>query len=383
MPKIVFVTEILSLSTGGTRFIVEVLNHLKRRGYDVDIVSCGIDYESFTSSDILNKINVINLGIYNPKILPSMQPTNVARFLIRVHHVLKKNSKNSTYILHLNNHFPNLLTYMLKPCFRDIPIVCSIHHLESTQEFSGLIYKLGKIFLQDILEVNSPCTVVHVPSNYVKQQIRSTSISNRNNIVVIPPGIETKKYMSISRRPRDDMFLMIGRLEKRKHYEHAIAAFKLVSKYKPHAKLFIVGDGPLKTYLLQMVKQLALEKNVFLLGAIDENTKLELLSQAQALIHLGYPEGFGISILEALAVGVPVISYNVPPINETVINGINGILVKKDNVIELAKTILELDKTATFNERTIKSTAKKYDIELISNKFDTLYKSLLQYHPFH
>jgi len=312
-----------------------------------------------------------------------MQPTNIAQFLIRVSRFLKKDLENSTYILHLNSHFPNFLAYMLKSRLHDLPVICSIHHLESTQEFSGLIYKIGKIFLQDILEVNSPCTIVHVPSNYVKNQIKSMSIINRNNIVVIPPGIEIKKYMGIPRRPRDDMFLMIGRLEKRKHYEHAIAAFKLVSKYKPHAKLIIVGDGPLKTYLLQMIKQLTLEKNVFLLGTVDENTKLELLSQAQALIHLGYPEGFGISILEALASGVPVISYDVPPINETVINSINGILVEKDNVIELAKTILELDKKAAFNERTIRSTAKRYDIELISNKFNSLYKSLLQHHLLH
>jgi len=378
MTRIVFVIETLSLSTGGPRFIVEVLSRLRRRReYDVDIVSCGIDYESFVSSDILNKINVINLGICNPKFLPSMQPTNVAQFLIRVSRFLKKDLENSTYILHLNSHFPNLLAYMVKSRLHDLPVVCSIHHLESTQEFSSLIYKIGKIFLQDILEVNSPCTVVHVPSNHVKQQIKSISITNRNNIIVIPPGIETKKYMSIPRRPRDDMFLMIGRSEKRKHYEHAIAAFKLVSKYKPHAKLIIVGDGPLKTYLLQMVKQLALEKNVFLLGTVDENTKLELLSQAQALIHLGYPEGFGISILEALAVGIPVISYNISPINELITSGINGILVEKDNIMELAKTILKFDAT-TFDGFTIKSIAKKYDIELISNKFDALYKSLLQ-----
>jgi len=193
---------------------------------------------------------------------------------------------------------------------------------------------------------------------------------------VIPPGIEIEKYMSIPRRIEEDLFVMMVRLERRKHCEHAIAAFKVVTRRNPNVRLFIIGDGPMKPYLMQLIKRLSLEKNVHLLGVVDEETKLDFLSRAQALIHLGYPEGFGIAILEALASGVPVIAYDVPPINEIIKNNITGVLIKKDNLIELAEAILNTDKFG-FDSKILRNATRKYDISITTRQFDALYKYLV------
>jgi len=241
------------------------------------------------------------------------------------------------------------------------------------------IGKIGTITLQDVLELNTKCNVIHVPSNYIKSLIQQKSIVNKHNIIVIPPGISVKKYFTIPRRPSNDLFIMIGRLEQRKHYDHAIAAFKIVTKYKPERKLLIIGDGPLKYKLTQLIKKYGLERNVVLLGSIDEETKLTLLSKADALIHLGYPEGFGIVIVEALASGVPVITYNVPPVNELILHEITGLLVEKNNIFQLARTIMNFNKY-NFDKKTLRDTVKRYDINIVAEKFRTLYTKLYEMH---
>jgi len=203
---------------------------------------------------------------------------------------------------------------------------------------------------------------------------------NRNDVVIIPPGIDVKKYLSVTKEPEENLFLMVGILEKIKHYDHAIMAFKIVTRYRPEAKLFIVGDGSLKQYLTQLIRSLSLEKNVLPLGSVDEKTKLDLLSKAQALIHLGRPEGFGIVLIEALATDTSIIAYDVPPLNELVKSGVSGVLVEieniKDNIIELAKSIISINKY-DFDFKALKHSVKKYDIEIVTKKFEDLYIRLI------
>lgn len=371
MVKIIFVIDYLTMRSGGPRFLIEVLRRLAKKGYEVHVITGSVDY---TSLHINDEINVINLNTYDQRILPSDQPINAMKFIYKATKVIRKTIRNDmTYVLHLNSHLPNLIPYMVK---LNTPVLCTIHHLEEVHQIQGLVPKIAKFIVQDLLEVNAPCTILHVPSRYTKHRVTQLGITNKHNIIVIPPGIEVEKYSAIPRRAEENLFVMVGRLEKRKHYEHAIMAFKIAVKYKPEINLIIIGDGPLKSNLVRLIKDLSLEKNVTLLGAVDEQTKLDLLSRAQALIHLGYPEGFGIVIVEALAMGVPVVTYNVPPMNEIIVDKVHGVLVEKDNIGDLAKTLVSFDEI-NFNYNKLVERAKDYDIKKIVKQFDFLYRSLL------
>jgi len=375
MIKIVFVTDYLTLTSGGPRFFIDVFKQLARKGFEISVITGTTDNERIMY--IGKEIDIVDLKVYKPHIFPSDQPINVIKFLSRASYIIKEIIKELPFfVLHLNSHFPNLIPYIIRS-YTSIPIVCSIHHLEEIYQFYGLLPKLAKIVFQDMFEVNSPCTIIHVPSNSTKQKVEHLSIVNRGNVIVIPPGIEIEKYTYISKRTEKNLFIMIGRLERRKHYDHAVAAFKIVVRHKPEAKLFIIGDGPLKQYLTRLIRRLLLEKNVFLLGLVDEETKLDLLSRAQALIHLGYPEGFGTVLIEALASGTPVIAYNVPPLNEIIEHKVTGTLVNKDSIIDLARVIMKFDKY-DFHYNKLREIAKKYDISIVAKKFELLYKHLVK-----
>jgi len=238
-----------------------------------------------------------------------------------------------------------------------------------------MLSKIISVPYQYIIETNIPCNVIHVPSRYVKETLIKKRLFYKKNIIIIPPGIDLDRYPANPKKHEDGLFIMIGRLERRKHYDHAITAFKIVARHRPYYKLVIISDGPLKHELIRLIRRYSLERNVFLLGSVDEETKLELLSRAEALIHLGYPEGFGIVILEALASGTPVVAYDVPPMNEVVKNGVTGILVEKDNIIELARAIMSINRY-DFDLKMLRHSAERYDIKIIAKKFEVLYKCL-------
>jgi len=365
----VFVVDYVSNTTGGPRFLLNVLNYISQHfNYKVMVITGHVSEEV---RKCYGNLEFLNLNVYNGTRFLSEQPIRCLSFILKaLRGILKLHAID---IIHLNSILPTLITYL---SLNKIPIVASIHHLEDPANITHLSGKIVVPLVQDILELNAPYVVVHTPSKYVKSLIQQKSRRNKNNIVVIPPGINVERYLMLRRSQENGLFIMIGRLERRKHYEHAIYAFKIVHKLRPEAKLIIIGDGPLRERLQILLRELGLQGTVKILGFVSEEEKLTLLSKAEALIHLGYPEGFSIVVLEALATGVPVIAYDVPPLNETVKHGVTGMLVKKDDVAELAKVIADFHKYP-FEERVLREIAKKYDISVIAQMFAKLYKSLV------
>lgn len=342
---------------------------VKQYNYDVSLIAGAVDSAFYDVYD--NYFNIVNLNIYNLRKLPHQQPSRIPVFFKVFRKTLTE--LQNLDILHFNNHLPNLLPYFSLP---KVPRVCTIHHLEDMQSMSNLISRIYLPIFQDFLETNSPCTLVHVPSKYTAEQVAKRRIIARRRIIVIPNGIDLSKHLAVRKKPEPGTFLMIGRLEPRKHYEHAILAAKLARKHRKDLKLYIVGDGPLRPALEQKIKEKNLEDTVKLLGNIDEQEKLELLARSEALIHLGYPEGFGIVVIEALATGTPVIAYDLSPINEIIKNNAHGILLNKDDIASLARALIHFH-AENFNPGVLRAKATEYDIEQTARKFHKLYSVLL------
>jgi len=374
--SVVLVTDYLTRKTGGPRFLFDVLYHLAQtRKYNVIVLTGYFDKELYYAQKVIN-IEELRVFSHDVGLTPHKQPLNALKFFIKSLNTIRNilNEQKDNILIHLNSHIPILLSYFI---VQKYPIVCSIHHLETLFTVQGAIAKAGVLFLQNLFEINAPSTLIHVPSRHVKQNLIKKSIFNKDKIIVIPPGINFSKYSKVERYPKRGLFVMIGRLEPRKHYEHAIYSFKIAKKKRPKLELIIIGKGSLESKLKMLTKKLDLSDSVTFAGIVSEKEKIRILSQAEALIHLGYPEGFGIVIVEALALGVPVIAYDIPPINEIITNAVHGILIKKDDIFELAK-VIETFSSKDFNIKDLKKRAKIYDINEIAKKFDLIYSSLIR-----
>jgi glycosyltransferase involved in cell wall biosynthesis len=116
----------------------------------------------------------------------------------------------------------------------------------------------------------------------------------------------------------------VARLHKSKGQENIINEMPLLVSKIPNIKLFIIGDGPEKNYLEQLIVEKKLKENVVLTGAISQNKLFNYMYQSFAHISASEEEAFGLVNVEALAAGTPIIVNKVGGIKDILIEGING-----------------------------------------------------------
>ncbi len=174
-----------------------------------------------------------------------------------------------------------------------------------------------------------------VLTNYQKKDIQQDFQINDSKIKVIPHFVESLNDSKII--DKIDQFCYVGRISKEKQIDHIIQAFSKYLKKGYESKLLIYGkdeDGE-KNILLKLVRELNIEEFVEFKGYTN-NPKKVFRNSIASILTSNF-EGFGLTIMESLNNGCPVISYNTKygP-SELIENNQNGILVEKNNINELA-----------------------------------------------
>ncbi len=187
-------------------------------------------------------------------------------------------------------------------------------------------------------------------------QKRITKYYRRESDLIYPP-VETDKFeiSDLAQQKPEDRYFLIGcRLAPYKRVDIVIEAFKnLGAEYK----LKIFGDG----VDLKRLKNIAGESvNIEFLGRVSEEEKPKLFSQAQAFIN-PQEEDFGITVVESMAAGRPVIAYRKGGATETVIEGKTGVFFNEQTADAIAHTIKEFN-SASFNPGEIKAWAEKFSV---------------------
>ncbi|MDT2679008.1 CDP-glycerol glycerophosphotransferase family protein [Enterococcus gallinarum] len=163
--------------------------------------------------------------------------------------------------------------------------------------------------------------------------------------------------------PQQENFNIVtmGRLSPEKRQAELIEAFNRFVTSVDNARLYILGDGPLRQELIDQIKSLNIADKVFLMG--HEKNPFQLLSEAQFFILTSEYEGQPMVLLEAMALGVPVGATNIPATQFVLQNGRLGILAQSNNVegIEnmLIKAYNEKVQPATFNAQEYNKNAIK------------------------
>lgn len=147
-----------------------------------------------------------------------------------------------------------------------------------------------------------------VPSDFVRRRlaqeidVRSITIPN---FVPFPPHISSEEISALNNEP---YFLFVGMLEIHKGIVNLLELFKAL-RNKINAKLIIVGDGSLKDYIQEFIKQNSLDKLISYKGFVDNIQLYSLYRGALALIIPSiWPENAPLVALESISVGTPVIS---------------------------------------------------------------------------
>lgn len=159
--------------------------------------------------------------------------------------------------------------------------------------------------------------LVTCPSLELKNQLNDLNIFEKNKIVVLYDSVinlcelRIKKKEPISEDLKNDnFFLSIGRLTKQKNFEFLISTFYEFNKINKNYKLFIIGEGEDKTKIINKIKELNLQKKVFLLGF--QNNVYKYLKHSKAFILSSLWEEMGFVIIEAASCNIPVIASDCP-----------------------------------------------------------------------
>ena len=159
-------------------------------------------------------------------------------------------------------------------------------------------------------------------------------------IQVIHNAVDTDKFYPIGKQPKQKIVVYVGRIDKRKGIEFLIRSMPLVVRQIPDALLLVGGKGSHLGKMKALVSQLKLERNVTFLGFIPDDQLNSLYNKAQCAVVPSIFEGFGITVIEALAAGTRVVGTNVDGIREILTNEDYGVLVKYGDYSALAVAII-------------------------------------------
>jgi glycosyltransferase involved in cell wall biosynthesis len=195
-------------------------------------------------------------------------------------------------------------------------------------------------------------------------QKRITKYYRRESVVIYPP-VETDRFKVTDlsgQKPADQYFLAGCRLAPYKRIDMVVSAFKkLGSDYK----LKIFGDG----VDLERLKEIAAEApNIEFLGRVTEEEKARLFSEAQAFIN-PQEEDFGITVVESMASGRPVIAYRKGGATETIIEGKTGLFFDEQTDEALLETVKGF-RAEDFDPTEIREHAEKFSVANFQNKIN-------------
>jgi glycosyltransferase involved in cell wall biosynthesis len=156
---------------------------------------------------------------------------------------------------------------------------------------------------------------------------------------VVLLGVDKVQFFDSHSDRIPESLLFIGRLEARKGIDFLLKAIPLVKTRCPDVRFFLAGEGILRPLIEKTVREQGLERNVILLGALQDGQVSRWYNRVTAVVVPSVFEGFGLNAAEAMACGTPVIATNVDGLRDVVDNGVNGCLVEYGNVERMAETI--------------------------------------------
>jgi len=232
--------------------------------------------------------------------------------------------------------------------------------------------------------LNNSNAITSVSESLKKDTLNTFKIDNK--ISVVPNFINLSEYTDVKANcakenyaPKGEKILVhVSNFRKVKRVEDVLHVFDKVRKTVP-CKLILVGDGPERPAIEALCRQLNTCNDIVSLGKISDPR--EVLSLGDLFILPSETESFGLAALEAMAMGMPVISSNSGGLPEVNLQGKTGFLSKVGDVDEMAANAIKLltdDALMTQFRKNAFEQAKNFDAEKIVPLYENIYEGLLQ-----
>ena len=375
---------IARMITGGadenTLFTIEGLNKEK---YEIDLIT-GEEFDK----DILNKVKNHPFNIIQIKGLKwKLNFLHDPFVLLRLIKLLKKKHYD---IVHTHTTKAGILG-RIAAYLSGVPVIVHGLHGSTFQAFnSGLLNWL--LFLFERFTDRFTDAYVSV-SKVLSETYTEKGIGKKDNHYTVHSGMELskfyqardkinyqEKYEELEINAGDFLIGNVARLETRKGHQFLLDAFKNVVEEQKYGrvKLLIIGEGNKRKYLENYVKELNLGDKVIFTGYREDVEELMALMDIFVLTSLR--EGLPRVLVQAAAVGMPSIAFNVDGVPEIIEDNHNGFLVRVGDVEQLAKRIMQYidhKELLVLHGKNGRELIKgKWSIEDMVEKIDKIYQKL-------
>ncbi len=238
------------------------------------------------------------------------------------------------------------------PRYVNKPLVGIIHHIHGDSLYKEIPAPLAYYIIKKEKKI---------PEVYGGTPIFAVSPSTRDELISM--GCTPEKIDLLYNAVNHDLFenvtvkksnhptlVYIGRIKKYKQIERIINVLDLLVPDFPNIELRIGGKGDHLKNLMQYVEDKKLTEHVTFLGFLSEKEKAEELGKAWVFVTLPAKEGWGITVIEANAMGTPVVGADVEGLRDSIIDNETGLLVDSDDKADIAKKIISLIENKKFRE---------------------------------
>ncbi|MGO4692946.1 glycosyltransferase family 4 protein [Paenibacillus sp. 2TAB26] len=386
--------------TGGvSTYVLALRKGLEDRGHEVDILShneTGQNYHVVDKGKSIDKQAVLTpimqyMGLrFNEKSLNYdswLAAMDGERIAFR--QALSEFSLKEYDLIHAQDVISAIGVSEVKP--RTTPLIVTLHgKLEAEWRLQGYISDdtLSEQWGNALDHYGSMVGDWNIyPSKWLKQQYESTGLMNDIQMDVIPYGFDTLSFLHkstngiITTKPEGVKLLVCpARLDQVKGHDVLFHALSLLLKNRSDWICWLIGDGPLRDSLEQVMNQYNLEGHVKFLG--HRNDMAALLKEADYVVVPSIHDNFPFVVMESQAMGKPIIASAVGGIPEMITHGENGLLVPAGRADLLCSQIHKLFNDDSLRKRLANKARsyglKKWSLDKMCDRTLQLYEKALQ-----
>lgn len=341
MTKILFFVS--SMEDGGAQRVISILsNKLSERGFSVSILKY---FDTVNLFELDNRISVFSVE-------GSTGSISTVKNLGYIHKVFKDYDVVISFLAPFN------MIALVANLFNRTPLIVADRNDPSKVPANRYVR-----FLRDQLYKLADRIIVQTKNNQ--------SYFKKNTEVIYNPVMLNDLKGSALRTKKDKLIVSSARLEKQKNQDMLIEAFGVFHKIHPEYKLVIYGEGSYRKELEEKINELGLSKYVSLPGVTKDI--FNKISRAELFVLTSNYEGMPNALIEAMCLGLPVISTRVSGATDLIEDMVNGVIIDVNDVKGLLNSMIKLTDSEDLRKSLSNQAIKVADM-LNSNKICDLWE---------
>jgi len=344
-------------SGGAEVFAHEVMSRLVKMGYNMTLFTA--EYPGCLKNENFDGINIIRSG-------SKLQVYRNAKSYFR------KNKDQYNLIIDGINARPFLSPNIVK----EKPILTIIHQLAGKIWIIETPFPLNYLFYY-YLEKKWLLSYRETPTVTVSKSTKDDLVDiGFKKVLIVPEGISITPLSKIPQKESLPTIIFVGRLKKYKLADHALQAFKIIKEHFPMARMWVVGDGPIRQGLEREYK----DESITFYGHVNDEVKFSLISKSHLILVPSMREGWGLVVTEANAMGTPAVAYDVHGLRDSVKDRETGYLVKDRSPESMAHyAITLLNDKGLLHKYSLNALAfsRQFDWDVTAGEFYKIIKNII------